>query len=77
MCGSLSGPFRSYEVKDIVWPELALDELARLHGMPFWGEALGTERIACKRIRQMVETEPDPIMRDAIAMHAYEESRHA
>jgi hypothetical protein len=45
--------------------------------MPFWGEALGTEQIACKRIRQMVETEPDPIMRDAIAMHAYEESRHA
>jgi hypothetical protein len=25
----------------------------------------------------MVETEPDPIMRDAIAMQAYEESRHA
>lgn len=42
--------------------------------MPFWGEALGIEQIACKRTRQMVETEPDPIMHDAIAMHAYEET---
>lgn len=60
MCGEFERTFRSYEVKDIVWPELSPDELARLREMPFWGEALETEQIATKRIRQMVETEPDP-----------------
>jgi len=45
--------------------------------MPFWREALETELIATKRIRLMVEAESDRIVRDAIAMQAYEENRHA
>ena len=69
--------FQSYEVKDIVWPELSPDELARLRGMPFRGEALETELIASQRIRLMVEAQADQIVRDAIAMQVYEESRHA
>jgi hypothetical protein len=73
MCGEFERTFRRYEVKDIVWPELSPDELARLRGMPFWREALETEQIATKRIRQMVEAEPIR----SCAMQAYEESRHA
>jgi hypothetical protein len=77
MCGEFERTFRSYEVKDLTWPELTRDELARVRGMPFWREALETELIATKRIRLMVEAEADPIVRDAIAMQAYEENRHA
>jgi hypothetical protein len=35
MCGVFKRTFRSCEVKDIVWLELAPDELGRLRGMPF------------------------------------------
>ena len=77
MCGEFERTFGSYEVKDIVWPELSPDELARLRGMPFRGEALETELIASQRIRLMVEAQADQIVRDAIAMQAYEDSRHA
>ncbi len=77
MCGEFKRTFNSYEAREIEWPELAADELARLRGMPFWGEALETERIATKRIRLMVEAERDPVVREAVAMQAYEENRHA
>jgi hypothetical protein len=77
MCGEFQRTFNSYEVRDIVWPPLTAEELARLRGMPFWGEALETELIATKRIKLMVEFERDPVVREAIAMQAYEEARHA
>jgi hypothetical protein len=35
MCAMFKRTFGSYEVKDIAWPELAPEELARLCGMPF------------------------------------------
>jgi hypothetical protein len=66
MCGEFERTFRSYEVKDIVFPELSPDELARMRGMPFFGARRSKpNRLPSKRIRQMVEAEPDPIMRDA------------
>jgi hypothetical protein len=77
MCGEFTRTFSSYEARDIVWPDLSADELERLRGMPFWKEALETEVIATRRIKSMVEAERDPVVREAIAMQAYEEGRHA
>jgi hypothetical protein len=77
MCREFINTFGSYEVRDIRWPELDPDDLARLRAMPFWTEALNTERTAAKRIRLMVEAEQDPLVREAIAVQAHEEERHA
>lgn len=77
MCREFIDTFRSYEVSDIRWPELAGDDLTRLRTMPFWIEALNTERTAAKRIRLMVEAERDPLVREAVAVQAHEEERHA
>jgi len=33
-----------YRVDDIAWPELAPEALDKLRGLPFWGDAVGTER---------------------------------
>src|SRR5262249_9747142 len=39
--------------------------------------AVGSERTAAARARAMADVEPDPELREAIAMQAYEEERHA
>jgi hypothetical protein len=77
MCGEFERTFPSYEVKDIVWPVLLPDELARLRGMPFWGEALETELIASQCIQLMVETEAIRSCATRSRCRTYEESRHA
>jgi hypothetical protein len=66
-----------YEPRDLRWPELEPAEVERLRNLPFWGEAIGSERTAAARVRAMADVERDPVLREAIAMQAYEEERHA
>ncbi len=67
----------AYAPDEIRWPVLDTEALTRLRGLPFWGEAVGSERTAAARVRAMADVEPDPVLREAIAMQAYEEERHA
>jgi len=59
------------------WPELSDGDLQRLRALPFWAEAVSSERTAGARVHAMAEVERDQLLREAIAMQAYEESRHA
>ncbi len=77
MCRQFIDTFRNYEVRDVRWPQLEAEDLSRVRAMPFWDEALNTERIATRRIRLMVDAERDAVVREAIAMQAHEEARHA
>ena len=65
-----------YEVRDIDWPVLDDADVQRLRAMPFWDEAVQSEATAAARVRAMADVEPDGLLREAIAMQAYEESRH-
>ena len=76
-CREFVDTFRPYEVRDIQWPELTADDLARLRALPFWDEAVSSERTAGARVQAMADAERDPVLREAIAMQGYEESRHA
>ena len=67
----------AYAPDEIDWPELDAAALARLRGLPFWGEAVGSERTAAARVRALADVERDPLLREAIAMQAFEEERHA
>jgi hypothetical protein len=66
-----------YAPDQIRWPALDAGALARLRGLPFWGEAVGSERTAATRVRAMADVERDPVLREAIALQAFEEERHA
>jgi len=66
-----------YDVRDIRWPELDETDVQRLRAMPFWDEAVQSEATAAARVRAMADVEPDALLREAIAMQAYEEERHA
>jgi hypothetical protein len=76
-CGHFVETFHPYEVRDVRWPELEPADLQRLRALPFWGEAVSSERTASARVRAMADVEPDRELREAIALQAYEEGRHA
>jgi hypothetical protein len=76
-CRDFIDTFHPYEVREVHWPELDDADLRRLRALPFWGEAVSSERTASARVRAMADVEPDRILREAIALQAYEESRHA
>jgi hypothetical protein len=66
-----------YDPHAMDWPEVDAAALARLRAMPFWGEAISTERDVAKKVQALAPLEPDPLMREAIALQGFEEGRHA
>ena len=76
-CREFLDTFTEYEIRDVRWPDLTDDDLHRLRALPFWGEAVSSERTASARVRAMADVERDPELREAIALQAYEEGRHA
>ena len=76
-CRDFADTFHEYDVRDVRWPELSDADLQRLRALPFWGEAVSSERTASARVRAMADVEPDPELREAIALQGYEEGRHA
>jgi hypothetical protein len=76
-CREFVDTHHAYEPHELRWPDLDAPAVERLRSLPFWGEAIGSERTAAARVRAMADVETDPMLRDAIAMQAYEEERHA
>jgi hypothetical protein len=76
-CREFVDTFTEYDVRDVRWPELDEADLQRLRALPFWGEAVSSERTASARVRAMADVERDPALREAIALQGYEEGRHA
>ncbi|MCY7390527.1 MAG: ferritin-like domain-containing protein, partial [Leptolyngbyaceae cyanobacterium CAN_BIN12] len=75
-CQSFIDSYQDYEPETLPWPQLDDAALARLRGIPFWQEALRTERQAGVMVSAFAETITDPMIRAAIALQAKEEARH-
>jgi hypothetical protein len=75
-CQSLLDSHVQYEPTELPWPELDTATLERLRGIPFWDEALYTERKAGVMLKTYADTVEDPLIREAIALQAQEEARH-
>ena len=76
-CREFVSTHHVFTPEGVQWPDLDPSARERLRRLPFWDEAVNSERTAAARVRAMAEVEPDPVLRDAIAMQAYEEERHA
>lgn len=75
-CSSLIGSHRAYQPADLPWPELDDMSLARLRAIPIWTMALEIEINAGQMLSGYAQTEPDPLVRQALALQGYEEDRH-
>ena len=75
-CRMLLDTHDRYKPAVISWPALDAEALARLTALPFWGLAVEIEGHAAARIGRMAAREPDPLLREALALMAFEEQRH-
>src|SRR5262245_58509313 len=66
-----------YDPVKLQWPDLDPAAHQRLRSLPFWAEAVRGGRPAAARVRAAADAEPDPMLREAVALQAYEEERHA
>jgi len=65
-----------YEPETLPWPKLEGTALERLRAIPFWKEALYTERKAGIMVSRFAQTVEDPVLKEAIALQGREETRH-
>jgi hypothetical protein len=75
-CRMLLETHDPYRPEDLVWPDLDGAARERLAGLPFWTVAVETEDRAGTHIGQVAAIEPDPLVREALALMASEERRH-
>ncbi len=75
-CRTLLDTFDPYRPAVIDWPKLDPEVRDRLVGLPIWDIAVQTEGKAGLRVRTYAGLVADPLLKKAVQLNAYEESRH-
>ncbi len=75
-CREFLDTFEPYKPAVIPWPVLDDAALGRLTGLPFWSLAVQTEIRASFYMQAFADREEDPLIREAISLNAFEETRH-
>ena len=75
-CRTLLDTFNPYRPAVLDWPKLDDAARTRLVQLPIWDIALQTEGKAGLRVKAYGEDVSDPLLAKAIALNAFEESRH-
>jgi hypothetical protein len=75
-CRSFIDSHVKFEPETLPWPILDSVGIERLRGIPFWREALRTERIAGAMVNTFAATISDPLLHEAIILQGMEETRH-
>lgn len=75
-CQSFLDSHRAYEPPDLPWPVLDEVSIARLRAIPVWSMALGVEINAGSMLAGYAATEGDPLVRKALELQGFEETRH-
>jgi hypothetical protein len=75
-CRTLLDTFDPYKPAVIDWPQLDTETRDRLVGLPIWDIAVQTEGRARLNVASYAAVTPDPLLRKAIDLNAFEEGRH-
>ena len=75
-CRTLLDTFDPYRPAIIDWPKLEPGARDRLVNLPIWDIAVQTEGKAGLRVRTYAGFVDDPLLKKAVVLNAYEESRH-
>ena len=73
---TLLDTFDPYRPALIDWPRLEPDALNRVTSLPIWDIAVQTEGKAGTRMQNYADVTPDPLVRKALDLNAFEERRH-
>ena len=75
-CRMLLDTHNPYKPAIIDWPRLDDAARDRLVSLPIWDIAVQTEGKASTRVMRYAETLDDPLLREAVRLNGFEESRH-
>jgi hypothetical protein len=75
-CRELLDTHDPYRPALIEWPPLDAQTEGRIKSLPIWDMAVATEGRAGMNVRSFGEVTTDPLLRQAVDMDAFEESRH-
>ena len=75
-CRTLLDTFNPYKPAVIDWPQLDPQIRERLVRLPIWDIAVQTEGRARLNVAAYAAVTPDPLLRQAIELNAFEEGRH-
>ena len=76
LCTTFLETHVAFEPESLPWPKLEPRYVELLRSFPFWSFALSMEQEAGRMITDFAQTIDDPLLRKAIDLQAYEESRH-
>ena len=77
LCREFIDTHTPFEPAALPWPELDAAGVAKLRGLPFWDEAIRTERRTGAKVTAYAAQETPALLREAVALQGYEETRHA
>jgi hypothetical protein len=77
LCREFIDTHDPFEPAALPWPDLDAASVAKLRGLPFWDEAIRTERRTGAKVTAYAAQESPPLLREAVALQGYEETRHA
>lgn len=75
-CRMLIDTHNPYRPSIVDWPALAPEARERLVRLPIWDIAMQTEGNASLRVLTYAETIADPLLREAVEIDGFEETRH-
>lgn len=75
-CETLLQTHDPYRPAVIDWPPLDEETRGKIVSLPIWDIAVQTEAKAGMNVRAFAETVSDPLLKAAVEMDAFEESRH-
>jgi hypothetical protein len=77
LCREFIDTHNPFEPEALPWPELDAAGVAKLRSLPFWDEAIRTERRTGAKVTAYATQEEPALLREAVALQGYEEARHA
>jgi hypothetical protein len=75
-CNALLTTHDPYRPSIIDWPTIDEATRGKIVSLPIWDIAVQTEKKAGMNVRAFADTVRDPLLRSAVEMDAFEESRH-
>ncbi|MCC6848158.1 MAG: ferritin-like domain-containing protein [Deltaproteobacteria bacterium] len=77
LCREFIDTHDPFEPAKLPWPDLDAASVAKLRGLPFWDEAIRTERRTGAKVTAYAAEESPALLREAVALQGFEEMRHA